>query len=170
MKNYVKTDKYFTLETKYGVTVVEFFSNKAPNHVKRIQELIEEGYYNGLKFHRVIDGFMVQTGCSRGDGTGGSNKSDLKAEFNDTKHKMGIVSMARKGHPDSANSQFFIMLGDAPYLDGQYTAFGQVIHGMDCIHRIKKGDDNNNGSVINPDVITEMHLGIPEELSAKYDL
>lgn len=170
MANYIKTDKYFTLTTKHGMTVVEFFPHKAPNHVKRIQELIEEGYYNGLKFHRVIDGFMVQTGCSKGDGTGGSNKPDLKAEFNDIQHKTGIVSMARKGHPDTANSQFFIMLGDAPYLDGQYTVFGQVIHGMDCIHRIKKGDDNNNGAVTNPDTIVEIHLGIPEELSVEYDL
>ncbi len=170
MPKYVKTDKYFTLKTKHGQTVIKFFAHKAPNHVKRIQELIEAEYYNDLKFHRVIDGFMAQTGCSRGDGTGGSSKPDLKAEFNDIKHKTGIVSMARKQDPNSANSQFFIMLHDAPYLDGQYTVFGQVVHGMDCIHRIKKGDDGNNGVVINPDVIIEMHLGIPEDIGLKYGL
>jgi peptidylprolyl isomerase len=164
MTKYVKTDKYFTITTKYGQTVIEFFPHKAPNHVKRIQELIEEGYYNGLKFHRVIDAFMAQTGCSKGDGTGGSNKPDLKAEFNDVKHEKGIVSMARKQDPHSANSQFFIMLGDAPYLDGQYTAFGQVVHGMDCIDRIKKGE-GGNGMVINPDVIIEIQLGVPEDIN-----
>ncbi len=159
------TDKYLTIETNYGTTVIKLFPDKAPNHVKRIQELVQEKFYDKLKFHRVIDGFMVQTGCPQGNGTGGSNKGYLRAEFNDIHHGRGIVSMARSANPDSANSQFFIMLGDDNHLDGKYTAFGQVVHGMDCIDKIKKGDTAANGTVQDPDIIQTMHLGIPDSIT-----
>ncbi len=144
------------LQLKYGDVIIELYPEKAPNHVKRMIDLVNEGFYNGLKFHRVIDGFMVQTGDPKGNGTGGSDKPDLKAEFNDIKHTRGILSMARSADPNSANSQFFIMLGDASYLDGQYTAFGKVIKGMEFIDMIKKGNSAMNGTVIDPDVIVRM--------------
>jgi peptidylprolyl isomerase len=147
---------FIAIKTKYGKTVIELFRDKAPNHIERIIELANEGFYNNIKFHRVIDGFMVQAGCPLGNGTGGSNKPNLKAEFNDIKHVEGVISMARSANPNSANSQFFIMLGSHPHLDGQYTAFGKVISGMEHIHRIRKGDDYN-GTVSNPDVIEEMY-------------
>jgi peptidylprolyl isomerase len=144
------------MHLKDGEVVIQLYPDKAPEHVKRITELTNEGFYNGLKFHRVIAGFMVQTGDPKGDGTGGSNKSNLRAEFNDIKHTKGVLSMARSADPNSANSQFFIMLGDSPHLDGQYTAFGRVISGMEFVDKIKKGDPNRNGSVENPDTILEM--------------
>ena len=162
IENNYKKD-HVTLVTEKGNIVIKLFPQMAPNHVKRIQELVEEGFYNGLKFHRVIDGFMVQTGCPHGTGTGGSKKMDLKAEFNDIHHGKGIVSMARAMDPNSANSQFFIMLGDHPYLNKQYTAFGQVISGMQYVDKIKKGA-GANGAVDNPDTIVSMYLGMPEEL------
>ena len=151
--------EYIAIKIKdKGTAVIELFRDKAPNHVQRIIDLANEGFYNDIKFHRVIDGFMVQAGCPYGTGTGGSNKPNLKAEFNDTKHVEGILSMARSMSPDSANSQFFIMLGTHPHLDRQYTAFGKVISGMEYIHMIKKGDDHNNGTVKNPDTIEEMYV------------
>ena len=110
------------LQTKYGDVVIEMLPEVAPNHVARIKELVRQGFYNGLKFHRVIDGFMAQAGCPRGDGTGGSGQK-LKAEFNRTPHKRGTVSMARAMMPDSADSQFFICYADCPWLDGQYTVW-----------------------------------------------
>ncbi len=168
IQNDYKKD-HITLETKHGKVVMKLFPQVAPNHVKRIQELVEEGFYNGLKFHRVIDGFMVQTGCPKGNGTGGSNKSNLKAEFNEIHHGKGIVSMARSTDFNSANSQFFIMLGDAPSLDRQYTVFGQVISGMQYVDMIKKGDSNRNGTVDNPDTIVSMYLGMPDELNSSSD-
>ena len=121
------------LQTKYGDVVIEMFADLAPNHVARIKELVRQGFYNGLKFHRVIEGFMAQAGCPRGDGTGGSGKK-LKAEFNRTPHKRGIVSMARAMNPDSADSQFFICYADASkILDGNYAAFGVVTEGMEVV-------------------------------------
>lgn len=161
------TDKYLTIKTKHGTTVIKLFPDKAPNHVKRIQELVQDKFYDEFKFHRVIDGFMVQTGCPQGNGTGGSDKGDLKAEFNDIHHGRSIVSMARSANPHSANSQFFIMLGDHGYLDRQYTAFGQVVHGMDFIDMIKKGNSNENGTVKDPDIIELMYLGIPDTITLK---
>lgn len=152
------SNKNIAIKTKYGTTVLELYPEKAPKHVERIIELANEGFYNGLKFHRVIDGFMVQAGCPKGNGTGGSSKPNLQAEFNDIKHVEGIISMARSANPNSANSQFFIMLDTSPHLDGQYTAFGKVICGMEFIHKIRKGDDLNNGMVKNPDVIEEMYI------------
>jgi len=144
-------------KTIKGITVVELFRDKAPNHVQRIIDLANEHFYNGIKFHRVIDGFMVQAGCPKGNGTGGSNKPDLQAEFNNIEHVKGVMSMARSNNPNSANSQFFIMLHTHPHLDGQYTAFGQVISGMEYIDAIRKGS-GNNGSVDNPDLIEEMYI------------
>lgn len=146
------------LQLKNGDVVIELYPEKAPNHVARFKELTREGFYNGIVFHRVIAGFMVQGGDPTGTGMGGSSKPNLKAEFNDVKHVKGVLSMARSASPDSANSQFFIMLGDSPYLDGQYTAFGKVISGMEFVDAIKKGDANDNGAVTNPDKIISMKV------------
>ena len=144
------------LKTKNGDIVIEMFPNDAPNHVARIKELVRDGFYNGLKFHRVIDGFMAQTGDPRGNGTGGSGKK-LKAEFNRNRHTRGTVSMARAMDPDSADSQFFICFGDCPWLDGQYTVWGQVTSGMEYVDQIKRGS-GPNGMVSEPDVIVSMSV------------
>lgn len=145
------------LKLKDGVVVIELFPDKAPKHVEQIKRLTREGFYDGLKFHRVIDGFMAQTGDPRGNGTGGSGKN-IPAEFNKTPHKRGIVSMARAQDPNSADSQFFIVLKDAPFLDGQYTVFGRVISGMEFVDNIKKGNPAQNGTVLNPDKIISMAI------------
>lgn len=144
------------LKTKNGDIVIEMFPNDAPNHVARIKELVRDGFYNGLKFHRVIDGFMAQTGDPRGNGTGGSGKK-LKAEFNRNRHIRGTVSMARAMDPDSADSQFFICFNDCPWLDGQYTIWGQVTSGMEYVDQIKRGF-GSNGMVAEPDVIVSMSV------------
>jgi len=146
---------YLELET--GRVVIALRPDLAPNHVARIKELARQGFYDGLVFHRVIDGFMAQTGDPRGDGTGGSGKK-LKAEFSDAKHLRGTVSMARAQSPDSADSQFFIMFDAAPYLDGQYTIWGQVIEGIEHVDRIKRGAMDNNGAVADPDRIVAMRV------------
>lgn len=146
------------LDLKDGRVTIEMFPDKAPNHVARIKELTREGYYNGKLFHRVIDGFMVQTGSPNGDGIGGSSKPDLAQEFNDVHHARGIVSMARTMNPNSANAQFFIMLDDNSSLDGQYTVWGKVTSGMEYVDSIKKGDALDNGTVSNPDKIIKMTL------------
>ena len=112
----------------------------APEHVERIKQLAREGFYNGIPFHRVIEGFMAQTGCPKGTGTGGSNYPNLKAEFNAEPHVRGVCSMARSQSPDSANSQFFIVFDDATFLDKQYTVWGKVIEGMDNVDKIKRGE------------------------------
>lgn len=142
------------LKLKDGDVVIEMFPEDAPNHVARIKELVRAGFYNGLKFHRVIDGFMAQTGCPYGNGTGGSGKK-LKAEFNRNPHKRGTVSMARAMFPDSADSQFFICFGDCDWLNGQYTVWGQVTSGMEHVDAIKRGN-GANGEVENPDEIISM--------------
>ena len=144
------------LQTKYGDVIIEMLPDVAPNHVARIKELVRQGFYNGLKFHRVIEGFMAQAGCPRGDGTGGSGKK-LKAEFNRTPHKRGTVSMARSMMPDSADSQFFICYADCPWLDGQYTVWGEVTSGMEFVDMLKKGGDPN-GMVAEPDEIIALSL------------
>ena len=154
------TDNTLYLDLKDGRVTIEMFPDKAPKHVTRIQELVREGYYDGLKFHRVIAGFMAQTGCPQGTGTGGSGQN-LEAEFNDTPHCEGTLSMARSGHPDSADSQFFICFDDAPHLDGQYTAWGQVTSGMEHIHAIKMGA-GGNGAVDDPDNIVAMKMAADE--------
>lgn len=142
------------LKLKDGDVVIEMFPDAAPNHVKRIKELVRSGFYNGLKFHRVIDGFMAQTGCPLGTGTGGSGQK-LKAEFNRLPHKRGTVSMARAWDVDSADSQFFICYADCPWLNGQYTVWGEVTSGMEYVDAIKKGS-GDNGTVVNPDEIISM--------------
>ncbi len=140
-----------------GRVFIELWPDVAPAHVARIKELVAEGFYDGLVFHRVIEGFMAQTGDPNGNGTGGSGQN-LKAEFSDSPHQRGVVSMARARDPDSADSQFFIVLASAPHLDGQYTAWGRVISGMKYVDAIKKGDRNDNGRVTDPDRIVRMRL------------
>lgn len=142
------------LRLKDGDVVIEMFGDDAPEHVKRIKELVRSSFYNGLKFHRVIDGFMAQTGDPYGNGTGGSGKK-LKAEFNRRPHKRGTVSMARAANPDSADSQFFICFADAPWLNGQYTVWGEVTSGMEYVDMIKRGE-GANGMVFDPDEIISM--------------
>lgn len=146
------------LELKSGTVRIELLPNVAPSHVERIKELAREGFYDGLKFHRVIDSFMAQTGDPTGTGTGKSNKPNLTAEFSREQHVRGTCSMARSGDPNSANSQFFICLADAPWLDGQYSIWGRVISGMEHVDAIKKGSSANNGMVADPDRITQMTL------------
>lgn len=145
------------LDLKDGRVVIELRPDLAPNHVARIKELARQGYYDGLKFHRVISGFMAQTGCPQGTGTGGSGQK-LKAEFSREKHVRGTCSMARAASPDSADSQFFIMFDRSPHLDGQYSIWGQVVEGMDFVDSIKKGSSARNGSVEDPDVIIRMQV------------
>tara|TARA_Y100000591_G_C21686398_1_gene620793 strand:+ start:197 stop:748 length:552 start_codon:yes stop_codon:yes gene_type:complete len=152
------------LKLKDGDVEIELFPDVAPNHVKRIQDLATKGLYDGVVFHRVIDGFMAQTGdvlfgnssSNNFDlnkaGMGGSDLPDLKAEFNNLPHVKGTLSMARSSDPDSANSQFFICFEDAPHLDRNYTVFGKVIKGMELVMKIKRGD-GPNGSVSDPDKI-----------------
>ena len=153
------------LKLKNGDVEIELFSEVAPNHVERIKTLADSGKYDGVVFHRVIDGFMAQTGdvqfgnsdskefnLSRA-GMGGSDLPDLKAEFSNLPHERGTLSMARSQNPDSANSQFFICFQPAPFLDRQYTVFGKVISGMEFVDKIKRGDSNNNGAVTDPDKI-----------------
>ena len=153
------------LKLKDGDIKIELFEDVAPNHVKRIKQLAKDGKYDGVVFHRVIDGFMAQTGDvqygnSSNDqfdlkraGMGGSDLPDLKEEFSDLPHERGTLSMARSQDPNSANSQFFICFKESSFLDRQYTVFGKVIEGMELVDKIKRGDQNNNGSVSNPDKI-----------------
>ena len=129
-----------TLETTKGEVVIRMRPDLAPNHVAHIKKLVNEGFYDGIVFHRVIDGFMAQTGCPHGTGTGGSKYPNLKAEFNNAPHVRGTASMARAANPDSANSQFFICFGDARFLDKQYTVWGEVISGMENVDKIKRGE------------------------------
>ncbi|HLL27721.1 MAG TPA: peptidylprolyl isomerase [Xanthobacteraceae bacterium] len=133
------SENMLILETTKGAVTIEMKPEQAPKHVARIKELVRQGFYDGVPFHRVIDGFMAQTGCPRGDGTGGSGQK-LKAEFNATKHGRGTVSMARAASPDSGDSQFFICFADAPWLDRQYTAWGEVTAGMENVDKIKRGE------------------------------
>ncbi len=160
-------DDIMILKLTYGDVEIELYSDKAPNHVKRFKELANQGKYDGVVFHRVIEGFMAQTGDVKfGNsnspdfnlslaGTGGSDLPNLKAEFTNIAHERGTLSAARSTDPDSANSQFFICLDSAPHLDRQYSAFGKVLKGMEFIDLIKKGDPNS-GSVPNPDKIISL--------------
>ena len=153
------------LKLKYGEVQIELYPEKAPNHVKRFKDLAAQGKYDNVVFHRVINGFMAQTGdvqfgnSSSPDfnlglaGTGGSDLPNLKAEFSNIAHVRGILSAARSADPNSANSQFFICFEQASFLDRQYTVFGKVIEGMEFVDMIKKGDSNNNGAVSDPDKI-----------------
>ena len=153
------------LKLKDGEVKIELFKDVAPNHVERIKKLADDGNYDGVVFHRVIDGFMAQTGdvkvgnTNNNDfdlnraGMGGSDLPDLKSEFNNLPHDRGTLSMARSADPNSANIQFFICFEPAPFLDRQYTVFGKVISGMEYVDKIKRGDSNNNGAVKDPDKI-----------------
>ncbi|MGO8952018.1 MAG: peptidylprolyl isomerase [Rhodomicrobium sp.] len=144
------------LETTHGRVVIELRPDLAPNHVARIKELAQQGFYDGVVFHRVIEGFMAQTGDPTGTGRGGSGKN-LKAEFSKAPHERGTVSMARANHPDSADSQFFICFNDAHFLDGKYTVWGRVIEGMENVDKIKRGEP-----VKDPDKIISMRIVTPE--------
>jgi peptidylprolyl isomerase len=147
------------LDTQYGRVTIKLRPDLAPRHVQQIKTLVKRGFYNGIVFHRVIDGFMAQTGDPTGTGTGGSDLPDIKAEFtNKAKFVRGTVGMARSSDPDSANSQFFIMYAPTPSLDGQYTIVGQVVSGMDALDKLKKGDEANNGMVTDPDKIIKMQM------------
>ena len=161
----ISQENIMILKLKDGDVKIELFEDVAPNHVKRIKELADRGEYDNVVFHRVIDGFMAQTGDVkfgksdssnfdlRRAGMGGSDLNDLKQEFSNTPHVRGTLSMARSSDPDSANSQFFICFKPAPFLDKQYTVFGKVLEGMEFVDKIKRGDENNNGSVSDPDKI-----------------
>ena len=163
--NTIAEENMMILKLKDGDVKIELFKDVAPNHVKRIKELANDGKYDNVVFHRVIDGFMAQTGDVkfgnssnaefdlRKAGMGGSDLPDLKKEFSDLPHERGTLSMARSQDPNSANSQFFICFKQASFLDRQYTVFGKVIEGMEFVDKIKRGDENNNGSVSEPDKI-----------------
>jgi peptidyl-prolyl cis-trans isomerase B (cyclophilin B) len=161
----IAEENIMILKLKDGDVKIELFEDVAPNHVKRIKELANSGKYDNVVFHRVIDGFMAQTGDVkfgnseskdfdlRRAGMGGSDMPDLEQEFNSLPHDRGTLSMARAQDPNSANSQFFICFQPAPFLDRQYTVFGKVIEGMEFVDKIKRGDQNNNGAVTDPDKI-----------------
>lgn len=154
---YENPENTVILQLKDGEVVIELNPTTAPNHTERMKTLISQNFYDDIVFHRVIDGFMAQTGDPTGTGTGGSELEDLKAEFSDVPHIEGSLSMARAMNPDSANSQFFICLDEAPWLDNQYTHFGRVISGMEYVHNIKKGE-GDNGMVNEPDKIVSMRM------------
>jgi cyclophilin family peptidyl-prolyl cis-trans isomerase len=147
------------IDLKSGPVVIELRPDLAPNHVERIKTLSERGFYDGVPFHRVIPGFMAQTGDPTGTGSGGSDLPDLKAEFSSERHVRGTVSMARSNSPNSANSQFFICFADAPWLDRQYAVWGKVLSGMEHVDAIKKGGEHNNGAISGePDRIVKMRV------------
>ena len=142
-----------------GDVVIKLRPDLAPGHVERIVELAKEGFYDGVVFHRVIPGFMAQGGDPTGTGMGGSDKPDLKAEFSSEPHVRGVCSMARASNPNSANSQFFICFDDAPWLDRQYSVWGEVVEGMDHVDAIKKGGEHNNGAISGePDKILKARI------------
>ncbi len=154
------------MDVPAGRVVIEMRPDLAPATVAQIKKLVRQGFYDGIVFHRVIDGFMAQTGDPKGDGTGGSGHK-LKAEFSNEKHVRGVVSMARASDPDSADSQFFIMFAPAASLDGKYTIWGKVTSGMEYIDQIKKGDSARNGTVSNPDKIIKMQVAADAEKAGK---
>ena len=157
MANINDPENTLLLETSKGPVVIEMRHDLAPGHVTRIKELVRKGFYNGLKFHRVIPGFMAQSGDPTGTGSGGSDLPDLKAEFTNTHFARGVVGMARTPDPDSANSQFFIMFDETPSLNNQYTVVGQVVSGMEFVDKIKKGS-GSGGVVAGPDRIVKMQV------------
>jgi cyclophilin family peptidyl-prolyl cis-trans isomerase len=151
--------EYLILDLKDGPVKVLLRSDLAPGHVERVKALTAEGFYDGVVFHRVIPGFMAQTGDPTGTGSGGSDLPDLKAEFSSEKHKRGTVSAARTANPNSANSQFYICFDDAPWLDKQYSVWGEVVEGMDNVDKIKKGGEHNNGTISGaPDKILKARI------------
>jgi cyclophilin family peptidyl-prolyl cis-trans isomerase len=148
------------LDLKTGPVTIVLKPDVAPEHVGRIKELTRQGFYDGVVFHRVIPGFMAQTGDPTGTGSGGSDLPNLKAEFSDTPHKRGTVSAARTASPNSANSQFFICFDDAPWLDRQYSVWGEVVSGMEHVDALKKGGEHNNGAISGePDKIIKARIG-----------
>ena len=151
--------EHLILDLKDGPVKIRLRSDLAPGHVARIKELAGKGFYDGVVFHRVIPGFMAQTGDPTGTGSGGSDLPDLKAEFSDEKHKRGTVSAARTANPNSANSQFYICFDNAPWLDRQYSVWGEVVEGMDNVDKIKKGGEHNNGTISGaPDKILKARI------------
>lgn len=155
--NKTSPENLLNIETKNGKIVIELLPKVAPKHVERIKALAHRGFYDNVVFHRVIDGFMAQTGDPTGTGTGGSDLPDLKAEFSNEPHIRGAVSMARASNPNSGNSQFFIVLKDSRFLDNQYTVFGRVVEGMEVVDKIKKGA-GQNGMVQDPDKMIKVRL------------
>jgi peptidyl-prolyl cis-trans isomerase B (cyclophilin B) len=153
MATYADPENTIVMETSKGTVAIELRPDVAPNHTARIKELAREEFYDGIVFHRVIEDFMAQVGCPKGNGTGGSDKPDLAAEFSTEKHVRGTVSAARSANPNSANSQFFICFTEAPWLNGQYSVFGKVIEGMDVIDQLERGEP-----VRNPDKIVTMRV------------
>ena len=150
---------YLILDLKDGPVKIKLRADLAPNHVARVKELAGNGFYDGVVFHRVIPGFMAQTGDPTGTGSGGSDLPDLKAEFSDEKHTRGTVSAARTANPNSANSQFYICFDNAPWLDRQYSVWGEVVEGMDNVDKIKKGGEHNNGTISGaPDKILKARI------------
>jgi cyclophilin family peptidyl-prolyl cis-trans isomerase len=150
---------YLILDLKDGPVKIKLRPDLAPNHVERVKELAGKGFYDDVVFHRVIPGFMAQTGDPTGTGSGGSDLPNLKAEFTNEKHTRGTCSAARTANPDSANSQFYICFDDAPWLDKQYSVWGQVVEGMDNVDKIKKGGEHNNGAISGePDKILKAHI------------
>jgi len=150
------------MDLEYGRVVIRLRPDLAPKHVERIKELTRQEFYDGTVFHRVIDGFMAQGGDPTGTGTGGSGQK-LPAEFSDAPHERGVVSMARAMDPNSADSQFFIVLAAAPHLNGQYTVWGEVVEGMEYVDQIRKGDPAQNGKVAYPDKIIRMRVAADVE-------
>lgn len=150
------------IDLKQGRVVIELLPQIAPKHVERIKALARQKFYDGIVFHRVIDGFMAQTGDPSGTGMGGSKLPDLKAEFSDEPHIRGTLSMARASSPNSANSQFFIVTHDSRFLDGQYTVWGRVIKGMEFVDKIKKGA-SGSGKVVDPDVMMKVRVAADVE-------
>ena len=147
------------IDTKYGRVIIKLRNDIAPHHAERIKRLARDGFYNNVPFHRVIAGFMAQTGDGQfGNGTGGSKYPDLKAEFSNVPFSRGVVGMARTSEPNSANSQFFIMYAENSGLNGKYTVIGQVVSGMDAVDKIKKGPEAADGMVTNPDKILKMQV------------
>jgi peptidylprolyl isomerase len=152
-----RDENILLMQLKDGLVVIEMRPDLAPKHVERIRELTRKGFYDGLAFHRVIEGFMAQGGDPKGDGTGGSGVN-LPAEFSKQPFVRGTAGMARAQSPNSADSQFFICFAPAPFLDGQYTVWGQVVEGMEIVDKIKRGDERRNGVVANPDKIVSMKV------------
>ncbi|MGM0560671.1 MAG: peptidylprolyl isomerase [Pseudomonadota bacterium] len=152
------SENVLVMDLKDGRILIEMLPEVAPAHIEQIRKLVRDGFYDGLKFHRVIDGFMAQTGDPTGTGRGGSELPDLEAEFSDRPFKRGTVGMARSQDPDSANSQWFITFERAPWLDGEYTVWGEVRQGMPLVDEIKKGDQQRGGTVDNPDEIVRMRV------------
>ncbi|MFZ4125539.1 MAG: peptidylprolyl isomerase [Rickettsiales bacterium] len=162
-QTYKDPENTLLLQLKDGTVVIQMRPDLAPKHVAQIKQLTREKFYDGIVFHRVIEGFMAQTGDPTGTGSGNSELPDIQAEFSTAKHIRGTVSMARTNDPNSANSQWFICFKPVPQLDGQYTIWGQVIQGMEFVDNIKKGNPEDNGSVSNPDKIVTLRIAADVE-------